>query len=83
MGVSSEEFRYRQIAGPTRHHNHQVWQSFSPTSYRVWAVQEHTGVQPKRQKLLGLKTKQGKLASDDILVSDLFLKAGQKIMMVG
>lgn len=46
-------------------------------------IQEHTGVQPKRQKLLGLETKQGKLASDDVLVSDLALKAGQKILMVG
>lgn len=54
----------------------------SVNSYRAWA-QDRTGVQPKRQKLLGLKTKQGKMASDDVLVSDLALKAGQKIMMVG
>ena len=46
-------------------------------------IQEHTGVQPKRQKLLGLKTKEGKLANDDVLVSHLALKVGQKIMMVG
>ena len=46
-------------------------------------IHEQTKVPPKRQKLLGLKAKGGKLAGDDVLISDLTLKPGQKIMMVG
>ena len=46
-------------------------------------IHEQTKVPPKRQKLLGLKAKGGKLAGDDVLISDLALKSGQKIMMIG
>lgn len=46
-------------------------------------MQDHTRVDPKRQKLLGLKTKAGKPATDDTLVQDLALKPNQKIMMLG
>lgn len=46
-------------------------------------IEEQTRVQPKRQKLIGLKAKGGKLAGDDVLVSDLALKPGQKIMLMG
>ena len=41
-----------------------------------------TKVQVSRQKLLGLKLK-GKPAPDDALLSDLSLKQGQKLMMMG
>lgn len=46
-------------------------------------IQEQTSVQPKRQKLLGLKDKSGKLPSDEQLLADLQLKPGQKIMLMG
>lgn len=43
-----------------------------------------TRVLPGRQKLLGLKTKSGKAADDETLLSDLNYKAGAtKIMMMG
>lgn len=38
---------------------------------------------PKRQRLIGLKAKGGKPANDDLPVSSLTLKEGQKIMMMG
>eukprot|EP00798_Chlamydomonas_sp_ICE-L_P015941 gene15941-22073_t len=46
-------------------------------------LQAETNVQPKRQKLLGLKTKDGKMAGDDSAIGDLVLKPGLKIMMMG
>ncbi|KAK9833518.1 hypothetical protein WJX81_000663 [Elliptochloris bilobata] len=46
-------------------------------------IAEQTSVQPKRQKLLGLKAKGAKLASDEVLIEDLVLKPGAKIMMMG
>ena len=46
-------------------------------------IEEQTRVQPKRQKLLGLKAKNGKLPTDDALLSELLLKPGQKIMLMG
>ncbi|KAK9830125.1 hypothetical protein WJX72_009902 [[Myrmecia] bisecta] len=46
-------------------------------------IEVETLVQPKRQKLLGLKAKGGKLAQDDSLVADLLLKPGAKVMMMG
>ena len=46
-------------------------------------IEEETRVQPKRQKLLGLKAKGGKLATDDMMLTDLALKPGQKIMLIG
>lgn len=46
-------------------------------------IEEQTRVQPKRQKLLGLKAKTGKLPSDDALLSDLVLKPGQKVLLMG
>ena len=49
-------------------------------------IQEHTTVQPKRQKLLGLKDKAGKSlmqTQDGHLVADIQLKPGQKIMLLG
>ncbi|GAB4819028.1 hypothetical protein N2152v2_006074 [Parachlorella kessleri] len=42
-----------------------------------------TAVSVKRQKLLGLKTKAGKPATDDTLVQDLQLKANQKLTLLG
>jgi ubiquitin-like domain-containing CTD phosphatase 1 len=42
-----------------------------------------TTINPKRQKLIGLKTKDGKLATDDSIVSHLLLKPGVKIMLMG
>jgi ubiquitin-like domain-containing CTD phosphatase 1 len=44
---------------------------------------EKTQVDPKRQKLIGLKTKAGKLATDDVSVGDLVIKPNAKIMMMG
>lgn len=46
-------------------------------------LEQQTQVSAKRQKLLGLKTRDGKLAPDDALVSDLALKAATKVMMMG
>ena len=46
-------------------------------------IEQETRVQLKRQKLLGLKAKGGKMATDDILIKDLALKPGQKIMLIG
>lgn len=46
-------------------------------------IQEQTTVQPKRQKLLGLKDKAGKLPTDEHKVAELQLKPGQKIMLMG
>lgn len=42
-----------------------------------------TDVIPSRQKLIGLKLKNGKAASDDSTITDLKLKKGQKFMMLG
>jgi hypothetical protein len=42
-----------------------------------------TSVSEKRMKLLGLKAKGGKPAGDADVVSDLLLKPGGKIMMMG
>lgn len=45
---------------------------------------EQTQVQPKRQKLLGLKTKANKPAEDGDKLADLQpIKPGVKIMMMG
>lgn len=46
------------------------------------AVHAKTGVRSDRQKLLGLKVN-GKAAVDDTRISDLSLKPGTKIMMMG
>jgi len=40
-------------------------------------------VLPKRQKLMGLKSSNGKPATDDTLVSDLVIKEGMKVMLLG
>ena len=40
-------------------------------------------VSAKRQKLLGLKTRDGRMAGDDAKVADLALKASTKVMMMG
>lgn len=42
-----------------------------------------TRVLPKRQKLMGLKGKDGKMAVDTTIVGDLKYKAGAKVMMMG
>lgn len=47
------------------------------------ALEAETAVQPKRQKLLGLKTWAGKPAADDTRLVELALKAGAKVMMMG
>lgn len=44
---------------------------------------ELTRVLPKRQKLMGLKDKAGKLAKDESQLADLKLKPGAAIMMLG
>ena len=46
-------------------------------------IEAETAVQPKRQKLLGLKPKAGGLAGDDVSIGDIILKPNQKIMMMG
>lgn len=46
-------------------------------------LQEQTRVDPKRQKLLGLKTKDGKAATDEAVLSDLVIKPNTKVMMMG
>lgn len=46
-------------------------------------LEASTTVQPRRQKLLGLKTKEGKLAGDDCLVGELLIKPNMTIMMLG
>ncbi len=47
-------------------------------------IEEQTEVQPKRQKLLGLKPKAGGgLPADSVPVSQLLIKPGMKVMMMG
>mmetsp|Transcript_3118 Transcript_3118/g.7811 ORF Transcript_3118/g.7811 Transcript_3118/m.7811 type:complete len:329 (-) Transcript_3118:143-1129(-) len=46
-------------------------------------LEAKTHVNPKRQKLLGLKKKDNKPADDDAALGDLALKPGVKIMMMG
>eukprot|EP01104_Vermistella_antarctica_P015169 TRINITY_DN4920_c0_g1_i2.p1 TRINITY_DN4920_c0_g1~~TRINITY_DN4920_c0_g1_i2.p1 ORF type:complete len:331 (-),score=59.01 TRINITY_DN4920_c0_g1_i2:229-1221(-) len=45
-------------------------------------LSEKTNVPPDKQKLLGLKVK-GNPAGEDVLISQLRLKEGQKVMMMG
>lgn len=40
-------------------------------------------VDTKRQKLLGLKTKDGKAAGDEAVIADLAIKPNTKVMMMG
>lgn len=47
------------------------------------AIETHTTVQPKRQKVLGLKVKGGKTITDDTALADLVLKPGQKLTVMG
>lgn len=47
------------------------------------ALQQQTAVDPKRQKLLGLKTKDGKAATDEAVLADLAIKPNTKVMMMG
>ena len=44
---------------------------------------EATNVLPKRQKLLGLKGANGRAAEDNVLLGQVSLKPGVKIMMMG
>jgi Ubiquitin family len=47
-------------------------------------IEAETEVAPKRQKLLGLKAKTGGgLPADTVPVSELLLKPGMKVMMMG
>eukprot|EP00892_Ulva_mutabilis_P009467 jgi/Ulvmu1/6893/UM031_0099.1 len=46
-------------------------------------LSDMTSVRPSRQKLIGLKLKTGKPATDDSEIADLKLKKGQKFMMLG
>jgi hypothetical protein len=47
-------------------------------------IEAETEVAPKRQKLLGLKAKKGGgLPADSVHVSELLLKPGMKVMMMG
>jgi len=47
------------------------------------AMKEKTEVEPARQKFIGLKTRDGKALSDEVLVGDLLIKPTLKIMMMG
>jgi hypothetical protein len=47
------------------------------------ALQQQTSVDPKRQKLLGLKTKDGKAATDEAVIADLVIKPSTKVLMMG
>jgi len=46
-------------------------------------IAEQTHIAPKRQKLLGLKIKGKASVADDTLLSDLVLKPGQKLILMG
>lgn len=46
-------------------------------------IEEHTNVRPVRQKLLGLKTTAKGAPNEETAVSELALKPGQKILLVG
>jgi hypothetical protein len=46
-------------------------------------LEQQTHVGAKRQKLLGLKTRDGKMAGDSALVADLAIKPGTRIMLMG
>lgn len=46
-------------------------------------IQVETRVQPKRQKIMGLKAKGGKMAADDTPLTELAIKTGSKLMMLG
>ena len=46
-------------------------------------IHEETRVQPKRQKIMGLKAKGGKMAADDTRLKDLVIKPGAKLMVLG
>lgn len=46
-------------------------------------IESQTSVQPKRQKLLGLKVKGGKTVTDDTAFAELVLKPGQKLTVMG
>ena len=46
-------------------------------------IEAQTAVQPKRQKLLGLKVKGGKAVTDDTAFAELVLKPGQKVTVMG
>ncbi|XP_027201980.1 ubiquitin-like domain-containing C-terminal domain phosphatase 1 [Dermatophagoides pteronyssinus] len=42
-----------------------------------------TGVKPERQKLIGLKTNNGRTVDDDTKIEHLVMKPGFKVMMIG
>ena len=46
-------------------------------------MKERANVEVGKQKYIGLKTTSGKPTNDATLVSELLLKPGQKIMMLG
>lgn len=46
-------------------------------------LQAQTNVAPKRQKLLGLKRRDGKPAGDEDALGELALKPGAKVMLMG
>uniref|UniRef100_A0A7S1SVM3 protein-serine/threonine phosphatase n=1 Tax=Tetraselmis chuii TaxID=63592 RepID=A0A7S1SVM3_9CHLO len=46
-------------------------------------IRDETAVDPKRQKLLGLKTKDKQVVSDDVKLCDLAVKPGQKLILMG
>lgn len=46
-------------------------------------LEASTTVQPRRQKILGLKASDGKPAGDDCAVGDLLLKPGATYMLLG
>jgi ubiquitin-like domain-containing CTD phosphatase 1 len=46
-------------------------------------VADQINVPPKRQKVIGLKFTGGRLAADDVRLSELNLKPGAKLMVLG
>jgi uncharacterized ubiquitin-like protein YukD len=46
-------------------------------------IRDETAVDPKRQKLLGLKKKDKQVVSDDVKLCDLAVKPGQKLILMG
>jgi len=47
------------------------------------AIREETAVDPKRQKLLGLKVKGRAVVGDDVMLGELVVKQGQKLILIG
>lgn len=62
---------------------HRCVGSTARSPFPLHPLHGRAAVSVKRQKLLGLKTKGGKPATDETAVLDLLLKPGQKVMLMG